>query len=170
MSVTSKAVWGRNGAKGRAGRRRHQGCSLLSRVAVTATRKKQTTVLACKKYIYRVVPHVRCVHVTGQIACCAELFQKKPDLTCLANTARQTLMIKHVHWSHPACHSLAALQETCKCSVQNSHLVLSSVSPFFNATAEGANLALANLTKCSALSALKKPGNKYVLRGSTRLS
>ena len=51
-----------------------------------------------------------------------------------------------------------------------SYLVLSSVSPFFNATADGASLALANSTKCAALSALKKPGNKYVLRGSMRLT
>ena len=44
------------------------------------------------------------------------------------------------------------------------HLVLSSVSPSFKANSEGASLALAMSTKCSALSGLKKRGNRYVLQ------
>ena len=44
------------------------------------------------------------------------------------------------------------------------HLVLSFVSPFFKANSEGASLAFAMSTKCSALSGLKKRGNRYVLQ------
>ena len=49
-------------------------------------------------------------------------------------------------------------------SVERPHLMLSPVSPFFKANSEGASLALAMSTKCSALCGLKKRENKYVLQ------